>query len=85
MRSFLQTSGFRIEDIEIKKSTITAHMKEMVNGVTHFVGAVTIMVAQSWIPEECERLTVELIKGFGGQTVKPAQFDFKVLMAIAWK
>ena len=85
MRSFLQTSGFRIEDIEIKKSTVTAHVKDMVNGMTHFGGAVTMMVAQSWILEECERLTVELIKGFGYQTAKPAQFDLEVLMAITWK
>jgi hypothetical protein len=42
-----ETGGFRIEGIEIKRSTITAHMKDIVGRVNHFVEAVTMMVAQS--------------------------------------
>src|SRR5271154_6310665 len=48
LRSCLEAVGFRIEDIEIKRSTVTAHMKDMVSGMNHFVEAVTMMVAQSW-------------------------------------
>jgi hypothetical protein len=62
LRSFLQAGEFRIEDIGIKKSTVTAHVKDMVSGMNHFVEAMTVMVPQSWILEECKRLAVELIR-----------------------
>ena len=36
LRSCLETGGFRIEDIEVKRSTVTAHMKDMVSGMNPF-------------------------------------------------
>ena len=54
----------RTEGIEITKSTVTAHMKDMAGGADHFLEAVSMTVEQSWIPEECKRLAIKLIKSF---------------------
>jgi hypothetical protein len=83
LRSCIETGGFRTKDIETKRSTVTAHMKDMVNGMNHFVEAMAMMVVKSWILEEEERLTVELRKGFVYWMAKPAQFDVEVLTAVA--
>ena len=85
LRSCLQSGGFQADDIEIKRSKVTAYMKDMVSGMDHFVEAVTMMVAQGWTPEESEKLAAELRRGFDYKTAKPPQFDFYVLIAIAKK
>jgi hypothetical protein len=39
-------------------------MKDMAGGADHFLEAVSMTVEQSWIPEECKRLAIKLIKSF---------------------
>jgi hypothetical protein len=60
-------------------------MKNMVSGMYHFVEAVAMMLVQGGSPEESDRLMAELRKRFDYRIGDPPQFDFKVLIAIAWK